>query len=289
MCSCILILLLAGAPVQSPDELRDTVSAFWTHLAAADKASALKYVQEDCQNAFIMRRDPVIRSWSIVSVDHKEDGTAYVTVAVEGLFPGGPGILTVNQTQHWVASGNSWKLQVKPPTLAAAAKVATRKPPELIGFRVSPKQLRFHFLDSAQTAVVNVENGESSEAELLEVRYDVQRFEITKWPQKVDAGKIGRVVVRYKGTEEAKDLTSQISVRVRHGGKEEVFDIPVVYNYISEGARALFGLTPERARALRRGEKLTPVLRAPESGPRGKTISPPQPASPPTAADPQPN
>ena len=161
------------------------------------------------------------------------------------------------------------------------------KLPKLVGFRVSPKQLRIHFLDSAQTAVVTIENGESSEAELLGVQYDAERFEITKRPEKVDAGKTGRVFLRYKGTEDTKDLTSQISLRLRHGGKEEVFHVPVLYNYISEGARALFGLTQEQAQALRRGEKLKPVLRAPQPGPSGPTTPTREPPTPPDETGPR--
>ena len=287
-----LTFLLAGALDQPHVGLRDSVTAFWTHLACNDKASALKYVLEECHNAFIMRRDPVIRSWKIVSVNPKDDGTADVMVSIEGLFPNVPRILTVDRAQRWVLRRGAWKLEVKEATIAEAAKMLgiSDQPPKLAGFRVSPNPLRIHFFHSAQTGVVSLENGEDSEAELLDVQYDAQRFEITQRPDKVEAGRIGRLVVRYKGTEEAKDLTSQISLRLRHGGKEEVFQVPVVYNYISEAARGLFGLTREQAQALRRGEKLTPVLQAPKTQPGGQTTPTPreQPA-PPAGAGPHPD
>ncbi len=109
----------------------------------------------------------------------------------------------------------------------------------------------------------------------------------------VASGERGKITIRYVGDEEDKDLTSELRVfleRTSEKAGEEVFAVPVLYNYLSPASRALFGLTAAKAKKLKRGDTLRPAVQAPEQpkDPSQTLPIPLPPAKKPVAAPEQP-
>ncbi len=105
------------------------------------------------------------------------------------------------------------------------------------------------------------------------------------------SGERGKITLRYLGNEEDKDLSSEIRVFVEGVSEEageEVFTVPVLYNYLSPAARALFGLNAEKAKKFKRGDILRPAVQAPEppkDASQALPIPPPLPKKPVPAPD----
>jgi hypothetical protein len=95
--------------------------------------------------------------------------------------------------------------------------------------------------------------------------FDETRFELVQRPSRIEAGHAADLMLHYKGTENDKNLQSQMSLVLKHGNQEKLFQVPIIYNYLSEGARGLFGLTEEQARNLKRGDKVAPAIKPPVS------------------------
>ena len=82
------------------------------------------------------------------------------------------------------------------------------------------------------------------------------------------------LVFRYIGNESKKSLKSEFRLLLKRGdeSREKLFTIPILYNYVSRGSKALLGLTGKKLQQLKRGDTVKPVL--PQSR---VTASPPRP------------
>ncbi len=272
-------LLSLGVPHES--QLKETVAAYWNLMAKGEKATAMKYVLPSCQNDFVNRVEPKIRTWRFMSSEAVGDKEAVVTVQMEAFFRGSSlstGFQTVEKRETWVRDKNSWKLKVTKPTMAAVEPLFSntdRQLPKALG--ITPTVLRIQFLNPSQAGRVLIQNGLQLPAEVVSVKFDETRFDLVQRPSQVEAGRTAALILRYKGKENDKNLESQMTLVLKQDGQEKLYQVPIVYNYFSDGARALFGLTEEQARNVKRGDKLRPVVKAPDAGAKQT----PKPAAPP--------
>jgi len=265
----VLSALFASASVPHERELKNTVSAYWNLMGKGEKAAALKFVLESSQNDFINRDEPKIRAWRYVSANSINPQEAEVTVEIEAIFKGAPisaGFQTIQRRETWVWNKKAWKLRVEKPSVAAIAPFFTgekAKEPLPSVLQISPSILRIQFFSKVQDGRIRILNGTEAAADLVSAKVDEGRFDIVKRPDHVQPGQSGELVLHYKGTENDKNLESQITVVLKQGDQEKLFQIPIVYNYLSDGARGLLGLTEEQAKELKRGDKVAPVFKQP--------------------------
>jgi len=257
-----------SADVSNPQELRDTVTAYWDLMVRNDKASALKFVLESCRNDFINRDEPKVKAWRYIGDQPINEREVEVTVELEALFKGAPisaGFQKMEKRETWIRDENGWKLKVTKPSPSSLAAVLTGGRTETLPsvLQITPSTLRIQFLNKSQVGRVTIQNGTESPAEIVSVKFDESRFELASEAHMIQAGEKVPLALRYKGTENDKNLQSSMSLVLKHDGQEKLFQIPIVYNYLSEGARGLFGLTEEQARDLKRTDKLRPVIRQP--------------------------
>jgi hypothetical protein len=278
----LLLLALLSPAIQHESQLKKTVSVYWNLMTKGDKVTAMKYVLPSCQNDFVNRVEPKIRAWDLVSIEPVNDKEAVVTVRMEAFYKEAlrsGGFQSVEKRETWVRDNNSWKLKVTKPSMAAVAplfKTTNRQLPNVL--RIRPTVLHIQFFNPAQVGRVIIQNGTAAPAELLSVKVDETLFELVARPSLIEAGKAEKLILRYKGNENDKNLQSQMTVVLKHEGQEKLYQIPVIYNYFSDGARALFGLTEEQARLVKRGDKLRPVVKQPTPGanPTAAPLVPPK-------------
>ncbi|RPI28321.1 MAG: hypothetical protein EHM61_05545 [Acidobacteria bacterium] len=280
MMTFILLWSLVSLAFPHESELKETVSAYWNLMAKGEKASALKFVVESCQNDFINRVEPKIQTWRYVSADSVSETEATVTIEMEALFRGAQiasGFQKITKRETWVRDGNSWKLRVTKPSMESLGPLVSGPQKAALpkGLRVTPTVLKIQFLNKSQTGRLRIENGNDLAAQVVSAKFDKTRFELVKWPDRIEPGEVAEIVVRYKGTENDKNLESQLNLVLKEGDQEaKLFQVPVIYNYLSDGARGLFGLTEEQAQKLKRGDKVTPVLKVPPKSPEAGTPPP---------------
>jgi len=281
MVTFLLLLALLSPQIPHESELKDAVSAYWTLMTKGEKAAAMKFVLPSCQNDFVNRPEPRIRTWRLLSVQPVSDTEAAVTVQMEALFKEAvlsAGFQKVEKRETWVWDQNSWKLKVVKPSIETIAPLfsSTSDRPLPKALHITPSVLRIQFFSKAQVGRLHIKNGLPQTAELVSVRFDETRFDLVERPSMVDAGKTADLALRYKGTETDKNLESQVTLVLKQEGQEKLYQVPVRYNYFSDGARALFGLTEEQARNVKRGDKLRPVVQQPDTGKQTPTpLAPP--------------
>ncbi len=258
-----LLLLSLSATGFSGDSLEARVAQYWDLLVGQDKASALEYVTPETRNHFINRREPLMASWRLVSVDRVSDSEAEVEVVVERQIPGLQGLHAIEVMERWVRS-DQWRVAVRavsarelmpPPSRRSVVRSGE------VGF--APSELKIPFLHPKQLGRVELFNGLAEPIEISGMQWDETRFEVVEAPQEIPPGEQRRLLLRYRGDEVPKNLRSRLTVTLADPRAGETrLEIPVVYNYFSDGARGLFGLTKEEADRVRRGDKLIPVLSA---------------------------
>ena len=175
----------------------------------------------------------------------------------------------------WVLDGQGWKVKVKRLSgetfqrIYGPEKVTKQPLPAVL--QVFPELLKIHFLSNTQRGSIVIRNGLETSAQVLSLDYDHAKFELMEKPTEVKAGEMVKIILRCSSDEIEKDLRSEIKLVLEQGGEEKIFSIPVLYNYLSRGARGLFGLSEEQAGKLKRGEKLTPVIQPPPSKKKEQT------------------
>ncbi len=271
MVTYLLLLALLTPKIPHESELKNAVSAYWNLMAKGEKAAAMKFVLPSCQNDFVNRSEPKIRTWQLVSTEPVSDTEAVVTVRMEALYKQAAvsaGFQTVEKRETWVRDKNSWKLKVTKSSIAEVAPLfanTTRNElPKVLN--ITPTVLKIQFLNQAQVGHVTIQNGMPQPAELVSVKFDETRFELVERPTKIGAGDKANLALRYKGNENDKNLNSQVTLVLKQENQEKLYQVPILYNYLSDGARALFGLTEEQAKNLKRTDRLRPAVKKPDTG-----------------------
>ncbi len=265
----VLLLLLTQPPAF--DGLEERVAAYWNLLVRKDKAAALEQslVAREARNAFIQRREPRIRAWTPVRIEPRSESEALVTVEIEEALPGVPGFHKVQVVEAWKREEGQWRALVRATDPAEVlGQFQTRPPPAPLAgvLRVVPDTMRIHFLNRLRTGAVRLANGLDAPVQIEKLDFDRGRFRLVKAPAAVAPSSYGEIVLEYIGGEIAKDRESLLKVFLLERGTPRTFEVPIVYNYLSPGARALFGLTPEQAEKLKPGDPLRPALPSPGAG-----------------------
>ena len=280
-----LYLSLFSSPAVDP-ELEKAVRTFWDLLQQGDKVGALQYVIQEGQNPFLNRRTDPFRSWELERIEFRSSDEALVTVKVEQMLLPAGAYYPVPKREVWVRQPDGWRIRIRPPDPEELRRAFTGrtapKPsgPEPGTLAVRPGQIKIHFLDRKQQGAVRIRNGLAETVHITRFDYDRTRFELLESADSVAAGQDLRLVFRYIGNETKKGLRNEIRLLMKRGGdedaKEKLFTIPVIYNYVSAGAKNLLGLTPEKLKRLKRGETVKPVI-------PGSPSAPPLPGLPPAA------
>jgi hypothetical protein len=122
-----------------------------------------------------------------------------------------------------------------------------------------PDALRLHFFSGSQKGTVFIRNGLAESVKVASLSYDEKRFELVESVEVIPARSVGRISVRYRGGETEKGLQSELSLSLRTpDGDEQAYSVPIAYNYISQAALGLFGLTADEAQGLQKSDKLSP-------------------------------
>lgn len=271
-----LYLSLFTSPAVDP-ELETAVRTFWDLLQKRDKVGALQYVAPEGRNPFLNRRTEPFRSWELEKVELRSADEVLVTVKLEQMLLPSGAYYSVPRREVWVRQPDGWRIRIDPPDPeqlkrafvgGPAPKPSGPKPGTL---EVVPRQVRIHFLDRTQRGAFRVRNGLPEAVRISRIDYDKTRFELLESAGSVAAGQDLRLAFRYIGNESKKPLRSEIRLLLKRSGdddaREKLFTVPVLYNYVSRGARGLLGLTGKKLDQLQRGETVTPVLDSPASPP----------------------
>ena len=272
----LLFLLLFPVPAADP-ELETAVRTYWDLLRKGDKAGALGYVEEEGRNLFLNRRINPFRSWTLERIEPRSPDEAVVAVKVDQLMLPAGVYYPVPVSEVWVRRPEGWRLRVRAPTreqfrrIFSGARTPKPRGPEPGVLEVLPERVRIHFLDRSQRGRIHVRNGLAETVRISRLDYDWTRFELLESADSVAAGQEIRLVFRYIGNESEKPLKSRIRLFMERGegddAREEVVTVPVLYNYVSRGARGLLGLTREKLGRLKRGETVNPVISLPPGPP----------------------
>ena len=288
----LLLLLLLGAPLPQQAELEKRIYSYWDLLLALDKHATLQYVESKSRNRFIRRREPYFRSWEPIAIEKRSGTEALVTVRIDRLMEASQSFYKTPVKEIWVLGDEGWQVRVPKLSSKDLARIYSRRKEEkptkkLTGeLRVFPQPIKIHFLNQANLGSIFVSNGLSVPVRVSRVEFDEEKFQLEEKVNEVASGDRGKIIIRYLGDEKDKDLTSEIRVFVERTSKEvgeEVFAVPVLYNYLSPAARALFALNAAKAKKLKRGDSLRPAVQPPE---RPKDVSQALPISPPSPKKP---
>ena len=271
-----LCLGLFSSPAVDP-ELEKSVRTFWDLLQKGDKVGALQYVGPESQNPFLNRPTNTFRSWELDRIELRTPDEALVTVKVEQMMLPSGGYYPVPTREVWIRQPDGWRIRIRPrnPEQFRRAFIGDRAPklrrPKPGTLEVVPRQVKIHFLDRKQRGAVRIRNGLSETVHISRIDYDKTRFELLESADSVAAGQDLRLSFRYIGKESKKGLRNEIRLLLKRGGdedaKEKLFTIPVLYNFVSPGARGLLGLTGKKLDQLKRGETVKPVVSSPVSPP----------------------
>lgn len=264
-----LYFLLIFATVPQQPELEKAVTAYWNFLVQGEKSSALRFVLPEAHNNFIMRREPPFRAWKLVGSQPKSHNEAIVTVEVERMMMGGAGFYWQKVEETWIFDSQQWKIRIELP--ADPLRKLYNPPPESqeekrpAELQVVPEWVEINFLEQLQRGTFLVRNGLDSPVDEVHLELDQEKFAIVDKPEYIKPNADGLITIEYKGNEIAKELRSQVRLTVKQAGQEKVFNIPILYNHLTPGARGLFGLTEEAAQKLTRQEikNLRPLLKRP--------------------------
>jgi len=274
------LFLFLGSPTPPPPELEAAVKDYWTLMAKNDKFAALKYVLKGSENNFISLRQPSIRSWKLTQVEMLSATEARVTIETEALLPNMPSVQVLQARYNWVNDGTSWKIRILKPNFRMDPMLSARadkKKPLKAELRVTPRTVKIPFLNSIQRARVTVANGTPKAAHVERVEFDEEKFELTDRLTVIEPGQSLHMTLDYKGKETAKNLESRLTLVFKHDDKERIFQVPIIYNYLSAETREFFGLDEKAAQKLRRGDRLIPAKRPNATPGPAKSTAPPQP------------
>ncbi len=262
-----------GTPLRQQAELEKRIYSYWDFLLALDKHATLQYVESESRNRFIQRREPYFRSWEPIAIEKRSETEVLVTVRIDRLMEAARTYYKTPVKEVWVLGEEGWQVRVPEVSSKDLAKLYSSKKEEkpakkLTGeLKVLPKPLKINFFNRANLGSIFVFNGLSAPVRVTRIEFDEGKFKLEEKVDEVASGERGKITIRYLGDEEDKDLRSEIRVFVeRTSGEagEELFAVPVLYNYLSPAARALFGLTAAKAKKLKRGDILRPAVQAPE-------------------------
>lgn len=259
----LIFMGIAPAPQSGlPAELGAAVATYWDYLQKGDKNAALRFVLQEARNAFIKRREPVIKAWKVDAVSPSGEGKYNVTVSVKTLSESGFRELSV--TEPWVLKEGSWSVDV-PNYSQALRRLWPTAParPKAGALEVLPTTMAIHFISPTQRGKILIRNGLDRPVRVLGLAYDAKLFEIDEKVEVVPPGESRHLVLRYTGGETRKNLTSRLELTLQNDEKVTSYTIPVTYNLVSAGTRALFGLTTEEAERLERDDSLSPVIKPP--------------------------
>ena len=274
MICLVLYLSIFSGPAVDP-ELEKAVRTFWDLLQKGDKVGALRYVTPEGQNPFLNRRTDPFRSWELDRIELRSPDEALVTVKLEQLLLLAGVYYPVPTREVWVRQPDGWQNRIRPLDMEKLKRAFVggaapkKRGPKAGVLEVVPKQVRIHFLDRAQQGAVRVRNGLSETVHLSRIDYDKTRFELLESGGSVAPGQDLRLAFRYIGKENEKSLRSEVRLILKREdeSKERLVAVPILYNYVSRGARGLLGLTGEKLKNLKRGETIKPVVPSSASPP----------------------
>ena len=269
----VSLLIFSGSTVNT--ELTPAVQTYWNLLEKGDKIGALEYVVLRGRNAFIRRREPPFRSWKLIKIEPRSQQEALVTVEIDQLLVLAGTYYPMPVKESWVREEGRWRVRVVQPTPDMLKNLYTgqSETPEEPGvphLEVLPNRVKIHFLDRSQKGLIQIQNNLHGPVWVSRIEFDQTRFELLETGESIGPGQKLKVIFRYIGKESQKQLKSEVRLFLKRGlrdsigkDKEELFAIPVLYNYVSPGARGLLGLTQEKLLQLERGEHPAPVLSMP--------------------------
>ena len=233
--------------------------------------------------------NPTFDPWDPIAINKRSETEALVTVRIDRMMGASQSYYKLPVKEIWVLGDEGWHVRLPKPTSEALARLYSGKREDktekkLTGeLRVLPQPVKIHFLNKLHRGSAFVLNGLSVPVQVTRVEYDEEKFILEKKVDEVASGEKGKITIRYLGDEEDKDLNSELRVFVKRGSEgaeEEVFTVPVLYNYLSPAARALFGLNEARAKKLKRGDALRPAVQSPEKLKDPSQVLPPVPPPP---------
>jgi len=260
----ILVLALFQQTPADLSELNSVINSYWDLLQARQKSQALEFVSIDSRDHFILRSAPVFRSWRLRGIEPADPGEYSVTVVVERLTSSG--IFDWKVTESWSIEAGQWRVRIDDSRQALRNVWRSDSPaPVLEGIlEVLPERLLIHFLSRVPEGTILIRNGLEEEVVVEDLQFDREKFELVEGARVVAPGQTAHLRLRYTGAEIAKDLESQVRLIWNVAGEAKELTIPITYNYLSPGARAILGLTPEAAQRLERGAKLAPKISRPK-------------------------
>ena len=273
MICLVLYLSIFSGPAVDP-ELEKTVRTFWDLLQKGDKVEALRYVAPEGRNPFVNRRTEPFRSWELDRIELRTPDEALVTVKLEQLLLPAGVYYPVPRREVWVRQPDGWQIRIRPldtekfkRALVGSTAPKKREPKPGV-LEMVPKQVKIHFLDRTQRGAVRVRNGLSETVHLTRIDYDKTRFELLESGGSVAPGQDLRLLFRYIGKENKKSLRSEVRLFLKREdeSRARLVTVPILYNFVSRGARSLLGLSGEKLKNLKRGETVKPVISTPEAG-----------------------
>ena len=225
------LLVLVSLSIQADPVLEQTVRDFWAALEARDKAQAMQFVHPDDLNDFLNRNEPRFEKWKLEAIEPTSETEATVTVKVSRRIPGGS-LLPVRAREVWQQLDSGWKVRIQSwkdyqNQLRQHLYRPSKLPPRLDVF---PKILKFYF-HADQPGVIVIRNGLNSPLQVVGLRLDEQKFEVSLGLTEVAAQSVGRIALHYLGSEKQPNLESQVRLKLKVGDEVREFQIPVLYNY----------------------------------------------------------
>lgn len=250
-------VLAAGAPDEV--RLRQDVEHYWHLLEKRARIEAAAFVAPESLAVFQNRLEPSFTGPRIVALERRTADSYLVEVRVSRLI--GNGVFEWPVVEEWRQSGDGWKVAVRDPKADHRALWSRQETAPADGLRVQPSELRLHFLSCNQKAAVVIRNG-SGEAVRIAAAAGRQDLIVSPAVQLLEPGKRGRIEVRYSGDSTEKNLEDDLVLHIRGSGGQETRRIPVRFNYVSPGARALLGLDDGSLQGLQPGMSPTPAIQS---------------------------
>ncbi len=281
LCLVFSLFFLLGVDTPPPPELAAAVKDYWSLMAKPDKFGALKHVLKGSENNFIASHASSIRSWKLSQVQMRSATEAEVVVETVAWSPGTLSFHTREARHTWIHDGIAWKVRIprpQPRSDPALPSGGSEKRPLKPELRVSPQTIKIPFLNTVQKIRITIANGTAKPARLEKVQLDEEKFKLTDRPTVVEPRESVLMTLHYTGNEIAKDLKSELTLIFVQEDREQVFRLPIIYNYLSPQTRKFFGLSDKAAERLKRGDKPTPVVKPPgtrNAKPAPRPLQPP--------------
>ncbi|MEE8585230.1 MAG: hypothetical protein V3T83_10310 [Acidobacteriota bacterium] len=217
--------------LQADPVLEQTVRDFWAALEARDKAQAMQFVHPDDLNKFLNRNEPRFEDWKLEAIEPASGTEATVTVNISRRFPGGS-LLPVRAREVWQQLDSGWKVRIQSlEDYQTQLRQHQDRPPKLPPrLDIFPKTIKF-YPHSDQPGVIVIRNGLNSPVQVVGLRLDEQKFEVSRGLTEVAAQSVGRIALHYLGSERQLNLESQLRLKLKVADEVREFQIPVLYNY----------------------------------------------------------